>query len=332
VLLALRSATIILCLSCISAIAASPERIACGQGSPCQLISLDDLRDSAKQQTACIGCLPSLEKVGSCGGNNTVLYDINKVDQGRQILERFINKTEKSRYSSPKTRLKELPSMMPGGSRSFKTLEVLNLPTGQRQFVNCRRQMVKGNEGVPTDCRTVAVISPSQSFIAMDTAPSATMCLASSSVAPDLSTINFRFDVLSNGPIEPIASSISSMMKNELALDYDRAVVADDRGKPYSIRFSAVAPMRDSAILGGGFREIFNFTVSISRQNDGYLIDGATKPMICRTASGNAVEYHGLNDVQRSIYATSLDKRISEAVSRSCANFAAIDNETLQCR
>lgn len=294
----------------------APIRIECGTGLPCRVADAAAVMTASDSRSACPSCIPALNNYGSCGGQSVFWSRLENIAGGPAAL------AELERAVSNGGLI---------GSRLI-VMEVLNPPKGQRQILLCTRTIRGMLEGVPTDCRVVAIKTDKGTLIKAEVPNSSGICLASSSMGADMATIKNTFSVQSNGVIDTIAGSMSKMMIDDLALQFEREDYKDGDGKVHLVWFSGIAPMRDSKILGGGEREIFNFSLWIRRTPVGYDISSDTKPMVCRTASGNAIEYHGLTDAQRQTYADSLDKAISLAISKTCKNFKAIDSKNLQCQ
>ena len=98
-----------------------------------------------------------------------------------------------------------------------------------------------------------------------------------------------------------------------------------------SIFLRSTAPLRDSKILPGGWREAFDFDVHFKKATGKVLIKGSAHPLVSRQALGSLASYTGLNDAQRNVYTSFLDSSVSEAIKTACKRFAKIDSKSLSC-
>lgn len=131
-------------------------------------------------------------------------------------------------------------------------------------------------------------------------------------------------------------TDFSTQLQKKLALDLSLSVEADETissdGHVNSVTLRSTAPLRDSKILTGGWRESFNFDVSLHAAADGKVrIRGATQPLVCRQALGNVRDFHGLDEAQRSLYASALDGFVEAAISSTCTSFRKIDASRVTC-
>ncbi|MDR3469924.1 MAG: hypothetical protein P4M07_28685 [Xanthobacteraceae bacterium] len=211
-----------------------------------------------------------------------------------------------------------------------KIVEILQPNGNEHHYAFCKVKQVKGSEGPPFDCETMAIVTPAKTLIRA--AHDLKMCEVSAFFALDGASIEISFKVITGIDGMKFVASLSDMLKDGLDLSYEQSSVRDADGKLSSASFSAIAPIRESKILAGGLRESFDLDLWMERETGGFSIRGHTKPMICRTASGNIVEYHGLNDGQKQQYATTLNRAISSAIAKACSSFTQIDDGTLSCK
>jgi hypothetical protein len=212
----------------------------------------------------------------------------------------------------------------------LKIVELIESRKDERHFALCTVRLIRGHEGLPTNCETMAIVTPGKTLIRG--AFQQWMCPLSAFVGLDGASIDIKFKVITDFDGTRLASSLSKMLTDDLDMQFEQNVNRDGDGKLSSSSFSAIAPIRDSKFLSGGLRESFDLSISLYRDDKGYSVYGHTKPMICRTASGNVTEYHGLTDAQKSTYATALNSDISAAIARACPNFSEIDGGTLSCK
>ena len=312
--------TLLLVLSgCRSVLAAGMVRLECGHDEMCNDLSLVDAmqRESASEaelkKCAKGACIPAITQSSACPSDPVYWASVEKLG-GQTEFDALLGHAASG-------------DLFNGTSR---IVEILGTPAGERHLALCQVPVIGGHEGLPRDCNTVAIISSGKTLI-KGTRPR-TLCEVSAVVGMDGATIKINFDIQTKLDAAPLSASLASMLKNDLGLDFDQQVDRDASGNINSVYYSAIAPLRDSKILGGGLRESFNFDISLSRYDGGFRFYGRSKPMICRTASGNVTEYHGLDDAQRNIYGKALNNGVASAVQKSCAAFSQIDDGTLSCK
>lgn len=284
----------------------------------CVDVSLDDARKS--EQSGKAGsckpgqCLTTLASYPPCGADqNQPFWTSIEAMHAQTEFDIMMKRAKSGEVFSQK-----------------KIVELIEARKDEQHFALCTVRSIKGHEGLPTDCETMAIVTPGKTLIR--SAFERTMCLASASIGIDGASIDIKFKVITDFDGSRLASALGKMLTDDLDMQFEQNIDHDGDGKVSSIFFSAIAPIRDLKLLAGGLRESFDLSISLYRDDKGYSIYGHTKPMICRTASGNVTEYHGLTDAQKSTYATALNSDISGAIARACPNFSEIDNRTLSCR
>lgn len=302
-----------------------PVWLECVTGdADCLDVSLDEAmksEQSAKQKACKPGeCETTLERYPSCGvhKNHPFWTSVNAMRAEAEF------QTMLRRSASG-----ELFNAL--GKSGSKIIEIVQANAEEHHYALCRIETINGIPGRPKACETMAIVTPATKLIR--SAWRQAMCLASAYVGKDGASIEISFkvqDARARG--DQLLAAVVKLLRSDLGMQFEQDSQRGEDGGLSAAYFTAVAPIRESKILTGGIRESLDLSISIFREQDGYSLRGHAKPMICRTASGNVTEYHGLNDSQKSQYATLLNKNISQAISSACKSFVEIDDATLSCR
>jgi hypothetical protein len=207
-------------------------------------------------------------------------------------------------------------------------VEAAESRSGEQHLALCDVRVIRGTIGPPDRCATVAIITKDITLLRAG-AHGTVMCLASASIRLG-GSIDIRFSVQTKRTLSDFSDSFSEMLSNDLHMVTEQNS-ENYHGQIDSISFRSTAPLRDSPILKGGWRESLDFDVSLSRRSDGFDVYGTAKPLVCPTASGQSVDYHGLTDAQRQAYATALDRYVNGAIIRSCPKAKQIDAKQILC-
>ena len=121
------------------------------------------------------------------------------------------------------------------------------------------------------------------------------------------------------------------MLKEELSLVTEQDV-RKNQGTISAISFRSTAPLRDSPILKNGWRESFDFDLHLYPESDKIRVYATTKPLVCRQASGQAIDYYGPTDAQKSTYAAVLNEHVNRAITRACQQFTQVDSKIIKCQ
>jgi hypothetical protein len=232
-----------------------------------------------------------------------------------------------------KSALAELEAAVTNGKpyNGRMIVEASEAPADERHLALCDVSQVKGIAGgPPRGCVTVAIITPYLTLLRGGGRPSFG-CFASASGRLDSGLIDIKYKVQTKLGIVKFRDSLQRMLSEDLGLTVDSDVVEKD-GSISVIFLRSNAPLRESKILKGGWRESLAFDLNISNEGEYLEIRGAIAPMICRTASGNLVNYQVPDDAQRGVYARSLDSLVGVALTKVCSNYRTIDAGTIACQ
>jgi hypothetical protein len=309
---AIMAASAIACLAQTTALQAGAARVDCRSDTTCRSAQLTDVMASASrpqrlQECARGECTDQITRPDSC-----------------ESTPRFWMRVEELKVQNKVTAMRQRAAT---GAvlQGFRIAEIISQPPNERHFARCAVRQIAGSEGPPTECETVAIETPGAIYVKA-IIPQAS-CNAMTSLETDGATINIDFDIDTRKAASAFSEPIKAMLKNELELEFRQRI-----NETSSFAFSGIAPMRNSKVLGGSLREAFNFDVWLTkREGKGYALSAQAKPMICSTAAGNAIEYHGLNDGQKETYAKSLEKSVSAAIAKGCTTFHPVDRKTLIC-
>ena len=237
----------------------------------------------------------------------------------------------------------------------FQIVEAVESPPLEQHLALCPVIVINGNVGPPLGCVTVAIISPTVTLLRADLSPDLanrsaplhlvgvfrqpvrgrTMCYIERSTGrkvcqqPVQATfrisglIDINFLVHTDLSPSVISDSIARMLKEDLGFSDDqieRDVSEDNEtNKIYEVSFRSTAPLRESTILKGGWREALDLDININASDTKTIgVHGMTSPMVCRQASGQLIDYHAPNDAQRATYATELNRNLGRAIMRAC--------------
>jgi hypothetical protein len=208
---------------------------------------------------------------------------------------------------------------------------------GEERFALCDVTSVAGKEGPPRACVTVGIIIGDKAWLRGGN-PDQTVCYASYSESLT-GAININFEIHTDINVGVLAQAIEKMLTNDLVMTFDTDT-RDFEGKLESVDITAVAPIRDSRILARGWRESLDYHVTLAQIDPppgsnakAYVrLDAVAHAMVSRLALGNLVDYHGLDDAQRGIYADTLDHATATAIASICRQYAQTDARNIECK
>lgn len=214
---------------------------------------------------------------------------------------------------------------------NFIVVEASESPPNEQHLALCEVRVVGDAVGPPKDCATVAIITPTVTLLRRGATSRSVMCLASASFRLG-GAIDISFEVQTKLKLSAFSDSFARMLKDDLGLITEQQSDIGERGELRAISFRSTAPLRDSPILKNGWRESLDFDLRLNLLSDKIGIQATTKPLVCRQASGQAVDYHGPTDAQKATYAMVLNDHVSRAIARSCKKFSPIDAKTVSCQ
>jgi hypothetical protein len=202
----------------------------------------------------------------------------------------------------------------------------------ERHLALCDVNAVSGIIGPPIHCTTVAIITSDTAWLrggyfsgALDLT-----CKMSSSFR-STGAIDIGFDVLTHQSAEAFAEAFVKMMNSVLGLTVEKSISKASDGKIGNVHLTSSAALRNSTILQGGWREALDFDLDLTSDKHRVQVRGVAHVLGCRQALGSLTEYQGLNDVQKSTYATALDSDIDNAIRATCKNYMKHDSKTISC-
>lgn len=214
----------------------------------------------------------------------------------------------------------------------FQIVEARDSPPQEQRFALCKVRVIGAAHGPPTNCVTVAIVTPSRTLVRAEHSEGTGGCYVSASFRPG-GSIDVSFDIQTAFPGERFQDAMGQMLRQTLGLvtEMEKTVSAD--GSVYSARFRATSGLRNSPILQGGWRESVDLDLWLNARGTGNVsVIGTLKPMVCRQASGRITDYHGPDDAQRATYASVVSQHISEAIKSVCSSATAPDDFTILCQ
>jgi hypothetical protein len=185
--------------------------------------------------------------------------------------------------------------------------------------------------GPPRDCVTVAIITPSKTWVRARIGGLSIMCEASAFFRPS-GAIGISFEIHHvNVGVQQLASAILTELQSDLRLAAEEEISRSSDGAIVQVSITATSGIRDSAILTQGWRETLDFDVQLIPHQDQIELSGKAHAMVSRLATGNVADLQGMDDAQRSIYANSLDAKVKSAIQKSCTSFRQQDAKVLFC-
>jgi hypothetical protein len=312
--------------------AAVKAPVNCSNGSSCGYdVDLSEVIDSAKKYQTYLNqcdqkykdkdkCMIEAAVYGNiCGEPRRFYYRWGRVDQilyGRRIIEELLGYAKSGEAYGV-------------GADQQMFIQATKTPPNEQHLALCSVQVVKGAVGPPRKCTTVAIITPSSTFLRGGSDRGS--CFLSASIRLDTGIIDIQYNLTTTLDVEPFANSISRMLSDNLGLTVDSDVKRSDDGRIYNESLRSAAPLRDSKILTGGWRESFAFDLEVGRDGKTIEVTGSSEPMICRQASGNLVDYQAPDDAQRGIYARALDTLVGDALIKVCHTYTKTDSKNIVC-
>lgn len=267
-----------------------------------------------------------------CGDADTVgsyylWAPLDEFQDGKVILDELIDKAATGRNFNRTPRIKYQPDLQIWDSNII--VQEKDSSQEELHLALCRVQEVRGTIGPPKECVTVAVITPGVQWL-RTRAISHEFCYASASFRYS-GAIDIEFQInTALGPLK-ISEEILRMLRDELNLSAERHVTQYRTGSVNSVYIAASGGLRNSQILGGGWREALDFDIFINSSDDGVDLRGTAHAMVSRQALGSVVEYQGLSDVQRVTYAKTLESSVVDAIKKSCNKFTKVDSARIMC-
>ena len=230
--------------------------------------------------------------------------------------------------------LAELVSRARTGEGSYQGELIVEAATdrrpGEQHLAVCGVRKVNGVSGPPLACQTVAIISREGTWLRGGGEEVGK--ISASYRTSGAIEIKYEVDTTNvNGP-EVFATSLKELLISDLGLSVDMRVSRAFDGRPVSASLDGTAPLRESKILKSGWRESFDFDVRIdSIYRKTVFIKGTLRALVCRQALGSLVAYTGLDDAQRSLYASTLDEKVGADIKSACSGYVKHDAKRISC-
>jgi hypothetical protein len=217
--------------------------------------------------------------------------------------------------------------------RSFNDAYVAvdsDLSTADEQHLGlCVVTRVGNVAGPPRNCVTVAILTRTGTWLRTGNPRHGVWCPAAESFRAS-GAIDIEFDVFTKLGPSPFSTSVLNVLQSDLKLSAEQEVSMKD-GVAHSIYIRSAAPLRNSEILVGGWREALDFTLSLRAEDGKVRIDGAAHTLVSRQALGSLTHYQGMDDAQKTLYARFLDSKVNSAIQAACRNYVQRDAKTISC-
>jgi hypothetical protein len=217
----------------------------------------------------------------------------------------------------------------------FQIAELVGLSKRDEQHIGrCNVKIVDGVVGPPLDCTIVAIISRAgtllrareREFVSYGCPMSARFRLGGG--------IQLDFEIATQLDVSTFSTSVIGILRNELGFSVEAKEYREEE-RIRSISLASTAGLRDSLILGNGWREALELDLYLTHESNStgksVSVRGSVMPMVSRQASGSLVEYHPPNDAQRGIYAKVFDTKIAYALKGACEFGKQIDDKKIVC-
>jgi hypothetical protein len=199
---------------------------------------------------------------------------------------------------------------------------------GEQHIAKCHVSTVKGMSGPPSDCTTVAIATESHTWVR--TAYPSSGCLLAATYRLS-GAIDIRFNVRTPHGAATFAKPILKTLETTFGLSaVTDASTAQSKGFD-GLMIRSAAPIRDSRILSGGWREALDLDVEVIAEAEEIKVSATAHILVSRQAVGQLTDYSGLTDAQRSTYATVFDDALRSAIISACKSPQKLDSENIVC-
>lgn len=199
----------------------------------------------------------------------------------------------------------------------------------ERHLALCDVPKLSAAIGPPINCKTVAIITPTTTWLRGANPPPNCLLAASFSAT---GVIIIRFDILTHKDVQLFSNALLKMLDSELRLKAEQDATPLPNGEVEEVSILSVGALRNSTILQPGWREAVDFNFQLSSDKSKVHVLGIAFVMVCRQALGNVTQYHGLDDAQRATYAAVLDSLVENAITSACKYYVKRDAKTISCK
>lgn len=120
-------------------------------------------------------------------------------------------------------------------------------------------------------------------------------------------------------------------MSRDFGLKVETEVVTHGDGEIFNGKIFGVSGIRNSAVLGGGWREMLNLDTAVDGDEISVRVGSTSVPLVSRQNLSNNDQFRGANDLQRSTYAAAIDSKLLAAIRSVCSKFIQNDDFNVEC-
>jgi hypothetical protein len=306
---------------------------------------------------ACFGILPALNSSGSYLDYKWLFP--RSIFRGPETLEELLSSAANER-----------PLYQLAGSSGLLAVFAEDPSIAGRQIAVCEARIVADRIGIPKDCNIVAILGPEQNLLRaipespppvpsnVPAAPAPLPAFSASvaparisapSSSPTLSSLPpalrgpkpagetshsggsiYRFTIKTKIPAERFYSAILKMSR-DFGLKVETEVVTHGDGEIFNGKIFGVSGIRNSAVLGGGWREMLNLDTAVDGDEISVRVGSTSVPLVSRQNLSNNDQFRGANDLQRSTYAAAIDSKLLAAIRSVCSKFIQNDDFNVEC-
>jgi hypothetical protein len=213
--------------------------------------------------------------------------------------------------------------------QSYVVVEAARKSSKERHLALCQVSQVLSVTGPPRNCATVAILTPTRVWL-RGRLRDQNWCNVSA-VYRTSGAIEIAFDLVTHIELLRFVEALRAAMVSDLGLTVEVRFESVENGPVAAGHLSSTAGLRNSTILPKGWRESLDFDIDLAANQGHMRINGVAHINVCRQALGTLVDYHGLNDGQRDMYAGVLNAAIGKALKSACKHAAQRDAKTIVC-
>lgn len=200
----------------------------------------------------------------------------------------------------------------------------------EKKIALCVVNIINGVAGPPSRCSTVSIERKGKFLIRATPSVASLDCSQAVSFSFGRSIV-VDYDIDTGLDIKDFSVSITKALEAGLGVQTQGRLTKDRDGQASSYFMMASSPLRESSILGGGWRESIDLNLFVSRIGAGQLtVTANARPLVNRLATGYN-EYHGPDDGQVDLYAKAISVAIEGGIKTLCSNGIKIDDKTITC-
>lgn len=120
-------------------------------------------------------------------------------------------------------------------------------------------------------------------------------------------------------------------MSRDFGLKVETQTASRGDGEIFSGKIFGVSGIRNSPVLGGGWREVLNLDTVVDGDKVSVRVGSTSTPLVSRQNLSNNDQFRGVNDLQRSTYAAAIDSKLLAAIRSVCSKFVQNDDVDVEC-